>query len=178
MASAAQTLPMSIEEYLSTSFRPDVDYVDGYLEERNVGEADHGTMLFLLASYFYSRRKMWNVRMYLDTRMRTGPSRFRVPDVCISANTDGREQIIRTAPMLCIEVLSPEDTLRKMVARVQEYLQMGVANVWIFDPQRRSVAVCRPDGSYSQQSSGRLALAGTAVSVEIEEGFAALDEET
>ena len=42
MATAA-VLPalVSVEEYLHTSYSPDVDYVDGLLEERNVGEIDH-----------------------------------------------------------------------------------------------------------------------------------------
>ena len=30
-----------VEEYLSTSYDPDCDYVDGELEDRNVGEKGH-----------------------------------------------------------------------------------------------------------------------------------------
>ena len=33
---------ISIREYLNTSYRPDCDYVDGVVEERNLGELDHG----------------------------------------------------------------------------------------------------------------------------------------
>ena len=29
---------VSVAEYLSTSYRPDLDYVDGELQERNFGE--------------------------------------------------------------------------------------------------------------------------------------------
>jgi Uma2 family endonuclease len=46
-----------------------------------------------------------------------------------------REQIIRHAPLLCIEILSPEDRLNAMRKRVQDFLDMGVAEVWIFDPE-------------------------------------------
>ena len=28
---------VSIEEYLNTTYRPDVDYVDGAIEQRNLG---------------------------------------------------------------------------------------------------------------------------------------------
>ncbi len=35
---------MSVREYLSTSFRPDCDYVDGEVVERNVGEYDHARL--------------------------------------------------------------------------------------------------------------------------------------
>ena len=30
-----------VEEYLSTAYRPDCDYIDGEIHERNVGERDH-----------------------------------------------------------------------------------------------------------------------------------------
>ena len=32
---------ISVEEYLHTAYRPDCDYVDGVVEERNLGERDH-----------------------------------------------------------------------------------------------------------------------------------------
>jgi len=36
---------VSVREYLTTSYRPDCDYVDGRIEERNVGEYDQGICL-------------------------------------------------------------------------------------------------------------------------------------
>ena len=41
MAAAAMSLPVSVEEYLHSVYEPDLDYVDGRLEERNMGEFDH-----------------------------------------------------------------------------------------------------------------------------------------
>jgi hypothetical protein len=35
---------ISIREYLSTSYRPDCDYVNGIIEERNLGEYDHARL--------------------------------------------------------------------------------------------------------------------------------------
>ena len=35
---------VSVDRYLSTSYRPDCDYVDGVLLERNAGEFDHGRL--------------------------------------------------------------------------------------------------------------------------------------
>jgi hypothetical protein len=43
MAAATQ-LPISVSEYLHTSYRPDCDYVDGVVEERNLGELDHAAL--------------------------------------------------------------------------------------------------------------------------------------
>jgi hypothetical protein len=42
--------PISVEEYLKTSYRPDVDYVDGHIEERHPGEKTHGETLFRLTA--------------------------------------------------------------------------------------------------------------------------------
>ena len=49
-----------------------------------------------------------------------------------------REQVISHPPLLCIEVLSPRDSLRAMRERVQDYFDMGVPAVWIFDPETRT----------------------------------------
>ena len=35
------TTTVSIEEYLASSYEPDMDFVDGVLEDRNVGEEPH-----------------------------------------------------------------------------------------------------------------------------------------
>jgi len=40
----SSTTLVSVSEYLETSYRPDVDYVDGELLERNVGELDHSRL--------------------------------------------------------------------------------------------------------------------------------------
>ena len=41
MAVAASPLPVSVDEYLHTVYEPDMDFVDGVLEDRNLGELDH-----------------------------------------------------------------------------------------------------------------------------------------
>jgi hypothetical protein len=35
---------LSLEEYLHTSYRPDCDFVDGQIEERNVGERERSVL--------------------------------------------------------------------------------------------------------------------------------------
>ncbi|HWZ34412.1 MAG TPA: hypothetical protein VNX18_23900 [Bryobacteraceae bacterium] len=38
---------ISVAEYLATSYRPDCDYIDGHIEERNLGEWDHAIFRLL-----------------------------------------------------------------------------------------------------------------------------------
>lgn len=177
MATASVSHYVSVEEYLSTSYRPDVDYVDGRIEERNLGEYDHGTLQLVIAAFLKSRSKEWNIRVALDTRVQTSARRFRVPDVSVSDASHPKEQILRRAPLLCVEILSPEDTLRKMLLRSKDYFAMGVPRVWIFDPAGRSVTVCQTGEVSFEQRSGMLTLPGTAVTLDLDEMFSALDED-
>jgi Uma2 family endonuclease len=135
MSAPTKTL-ISVEEYLSTSYRPDCDYVDGQIEERNLGERDHGWLQTLVAGYFLARRKQWGVMPIVELRVQVKPKRYRVPDVCvILGNTD--EQILTKPPFICIEVLSPEDRMNRVLKRLQDFIDMGVPYVWILNPQTR-----------------------------------------
>ena len=47
------------------------------------------------------------------------------------------EQVFRTPPLLCVEVLSKDDTMSSMQERIRDYIEMGVPNVWLIDPRTR-----------------------------------------
>lgn len=49
----------------------------------------------------------------------------------------------RLAPDLAVEVLSPSDSLPRMLAKVAEYLDSGTRLVWVIDPENRRAAACR-----------------------------------
>jgi Uma2 family endonuclease len=128
---------ISEEEYLSECYEPDCDYVDGQLEERNLGERDHAWLQTLVAGYFLARRKQWDVMPLVELRVQVKPKRYRVPDVCVVlGHTD--EQILTKPPFICIEVLSPDDRMSRVKKRLQDFLDMGVPYVWILDPQTKS----------------------------------------
>jgi Uma2 family endonuclease len=42
-----------------------------------------------------------------------------VPDICLISLDEPVEQILTRPPIACIEILSPEDTLRRMQERIQ-----------------------------------------------------------
>ena len=71
-------------------------------------------------------------------------TRFRVPDICVIAEGTGNEQIVTTPPELCIEVLSPEDTVAKTIGKIRDYFNMGVPSCWIIDPVSREGWVASP----------------------------------
>jgi Uma2 family endonuclease len=172
------TLPIeeplvTVEEYLHTSYRPDCDYVDGRVEERNVGEHDHGYLQLLLGHLFMSNRDAWSVRAVTDVRVQVSRTRFRVPDLSVLQADAPKEPII-THPLIAIEILSPEDRLSRFQSRIDDYLAFGITNVWIFDPETRRVWTADAGGLHLVQS-GELTVSGTPIRVVLSELFAELD---
>jgi Uma2 family endonuclease len=125
---------ISVSEYLRSSYSPDRDFVDGRVEERNVGEHDHAAVQAALILWFGQRQNEWNIEVLPEQRMRISATKFRVPDVCLVSLDQSVEQILTKPPLACIEILSPEDTLRRMQERINDYREFGVANIWVLDP--------------------------------------------
>ena len=136
---------ISVEEYLKTSYRPDCDYVDGEILERNLGEREHSGTQAKIVFYLMTRYPHLLDRVLTEQRVQVKASRFRIPDVCVLAADAPWEKIIGTPPFLCIEILSPGDTLPKLMMRVRDYFEMGVAACWVIDPESREAWTATPD---------------------------------
>ena len=168
------TALISVQEYLHTTYRPDCDYVDGEVLERNRGEQSHATLQSFLYGVFRNHCDQWQLRALPEQRVQVKSDRFRIPDVCVVRRSDPREQIIRTPPVLCIEVLSSDDSLRTLHRRVRDYIIMGVENIWVVDPWNRVAYYASAQG-YLQPTGGFLHIPDTEVAVSLEEMFRELD---
>jgi len=174
MAATAPAHVIPVSEYLGALYHPDMDYVDGVLEERNLGEVDHADLQSELVTFFRIRTDLWQVRAFTEARVQVAPNRFRIPDVCVMPSTWKRTRIVREAPLLCLEVKSPEFTLKRECSRAKDYLQMGVPEVWIFDPESRTAYVMRGE-TITEHREGTLRLAGTAIEIVLADLFRVLD---
>jgi Uma2 family endonuclease len=137
----------SVEEYLHTSYRPDCDYVDGEIVERNVGEKGHGKCQGHIYAWFLGRSAKLKIYLFIEQRLQVGPTRFQVPDVCVVLGREPAEQIFHAPPFIVIEILSPTDRIRTMQKRVDDYLKFGVPYVWVIDPQERRAFLHTREGS-------------------------------
>jgi len=169
-----ETMPagtlIPVSEYLSTSYDPDCDYVDGELLERNVGEYDHGRLQGVLFAYFFAREKQWGVNVVVEQRVQVSKTRFRVPDVCVLAGGKPDEQIFTRPPMFCIEILSPEDTMSRMQERISDYLAFGVSHVWVPDPRTKR-AYDYTAGGMHESKDGVLRIDNSQIAVPLAEIF-------
>jgi Uma2 family endonuclease len=57
------------------------------------------------------------------------------------------EVYAKVPPDLCVEILSPSNTERKVDRKIREYFSGGVKMVWIVDPEARRVEVYREPGN-------------------------------
>ncbi len=125
---------ISVSEYLTTSYRPDCDYLEGEVLERNVGEFEHGRLQALICTYLLTREKEWGIVVITELRVQVKSTRFRIPDITVVHGPRPTTPVLREPPFLCIEILSPSDTMRQMRSRIDDYLNFGVPHVWVIDP--------------------------------------------
>ena len=152
-----------LEEYLAVTYRPDCEFVDGEVRERNVGKWDHARVQWLLAAWFYSHEREWGITGSTEQRVQVAPNRIRVPDLVVL--TAGPQPDVLTAPpLLVIEILSPDDSYSDTQERAQDYRAMGVETVWIVDPKTRTGRICR---GAEWIASERLLVEGTPLFVDL-----------
>jgi Uma2 family endonuclease len=131
----ATTTDVPVEVYLRSSYEPDAEYVDGTIEERPMGEFDHASWQQAIQLWFFQHQKEWGIRVLPELRVRVAPTRYRVPDVTVLDAAQPIEQIITHPPLAVFEVLSPEDRLQRLKRKLEDYRAMGIAEIWVIDPQ-------------------------------------------
>jgi Uma2 family endonuclease len=171
-ATAAELV--SVREYLTTSYRPDCEYIDGRIEERNLGEYDHGLLQIILGQLFRNQREAWKIQVVTDVRTQVTSSRFRVPDLSVLRANAPRERIITHPALIAIEILSPEDRLSRFQDRIDDYLAFGVENIWIIDPERKAAYTATASGLHPVRSN-ELTVPETPIRVVLSDLFAELD---
>lgn len=167
--------PVTVEEYLSTVYEHDCEYVAGVIEERDLGEFEHAYVQGMLVGLFLKNRLEWGVYPLPEQRVQTQRDHFRVPDVTILREKTPRERILTRPPLLVIEIQSPENPLRRTAAKAVEYLDFGIEHVWVIDPYSRVGYRGTAEG-LEPAHSGELVIPGTPIRVVLEDLFAELDK--
>jgi Uma2 family endonuclease len=127
---------ISVEEYLNTSYDPDVEYVDGELVERNVGDWLHSLVQSNIIYAF--RRKYPSVFTIGELRTRTRGTRYRLPDVCLLL-APPKTRFLLAAPLVAIEIVSRDDRWDYTMDRLNELLEISTPNIWMIDPRHKTI---------------------------------------
>jgi Uma2 family endonuclease len=162
---------ISVEQYVRTSYRPDCDYVDGEVIERNLGEWDHGWLQGLITAYLLHRYRRDGIFVVPELRVQVKPTRFRIPDICVTLGLPG-EQTLTKPPFLCVEILSPKDRMPRVKERVADFLEMGVPSVWVLDPKSKRAYAATATGDLPEITTGTLRTESPILELPLNEVFA------
>src|ERR1035441_1029692 len=99
MATSAPVL-VPLEEYLSTTYRPDRDWIEGETRERNMGEMPHASVQAFFAQLFRNNAVKWSIRVLPEQRVQTSAKHYRIADICVVRRETPMEPIVRTPPLL------------------------------------------------------------------------------
>ncbi len=124
------------------------ELVDGVLVEKPMGYEESILAVFLgrMLGNFVTPRNLGHVSGEAGM-MRLFPGLVRIPDVAFASwdrfpqRSLSGEPIPNLAPDLAVEVLSRSNTLAEMRIKTDEYFAAGVRQVWLVDPNSRTVTV-------------------------------------
>jgi Uma2 family endonuclease len=127
-----------LAEYLATSYDPEVEYVDGVLVERNVGDWLHSLIqsnLIVALSHKYP-----HLFAVPQLRSRTRETRYRLPDVSVLLRPPATRFLLEAAH-IAIEILSEDDRMSQVLEKLAEYEAADVAHIWFVGPRLVTLSI-------------------------------------
>ena len=132
MAAAPSFLSLEQFESLYRGEKPHFEYWFGEAIQKSRPTSVHGVFQWILAMLL--ARRGWKAST--EVRIKLSAHAHPVPDVV--ADRHRIQSPYPTEPFdLCIEILSPNDDLRRTFQKAAHYLDWGIGCVWIVDPERR-----------------------------------------
>ncbi len=174
MAAAPDYLSLDQFERLYGREKPHYEYWFGEAIQKSMPTSLHGLVQLILGMLLFERG--WVAAS--EVRLKISEVAQPVPDLVASAT--GLQFPYPDAPLdLCIEILSPGDTLRDVFSKAAYYLDWKIGSVWIIDPDRRRAHMMslKEPGPIELSSSDALK-AGSgdrAISIPVNELFDEID---
>lgn len=149
----SSTTKLTIQEFfeLTEGDRP-YEFVDGQAIPKMSPKFFYSrlqkTLLFILDSWAENRGRVepeWAIKL-----LRNGTDWIPVPDLSYTSyNRLSADWILDeacpVAPELVIEIISPGQAFGNLAEKATDYLQAGVARVWLIDTRSKSITVFYPD---------------------------------
>jgi Uma2 family endonuclease len=155
MASAAPARLMTAREFMEAELGDGTfELVKGEVVRVAPPSPEHGRVCinvgFVLES-FGRRSGLGYTLADSAVLTRRDPDTVRGPDVCFYSHSRWPRLELGTGippvpPDLAVEVFSPGNRDWEIQAKVSEYLDVGVALIWVVYPRSRSLAMYRPAG--------------------------------
>lgn len=150
--------PMSLDDWAALPEDEPGELVDGFLEEEEMPDAVHESIVMWLAHMLRS----WIIQrggfvLGSELKLAVRPKRGRKADLTVflpGGAVPRRRGVIRTPPDIAVEVISrsPRDVRRDRVEKADEYAAFGVRFYWLIDPEARTLEIfeLEPIGRYAR----------------------------
>jgi Uma2 family endonuclease len=136
MATLPSTRLVPVEEYLNSSYHPDLEYVDGVLVELSMHTIAHSLLQDIVSDHLAGFMKPLGFQKLPAVRTQiVSGRRYRIPDLELYPVPLPKGTVIDNAPWVVIEILSPEDRLNNLVIRLKEFHQIGTQHIVVLDPE-------------------------------------------
>ena len=157
-----------VELYLRCSdYEPDAEFVDGYVEERPMGEFGHSSWQQAILLWFAQHAGEWKIRVRPELRVQVAATRYRVPDVVVWDKSLSIKRILIHTPIAVFEVLSPEDRMERMKEKLEDYRRMGIQTIMTIDPETEPATLSRyVEGRLEPMTDDVQEMAGSACSID------------
>jgi Uma2 family endonuclease len=156
--STVTTQRMTAEEFHEWSNRPENEGRHYELERGEVIEMSRpgelhglvcGNVTRILGNYTVQRRKGYVLSNDVGIVWERNPDTVRGPDVVLYNHSRRYRELnpkfCEEVPPLAVEVRSPNDRMSKITRRISQFLTWGVSQVWLIDPEDRSLTIYRRD---------------------------------
>jgi Uma2 family endonuclease len=154
---------IDVDAYLRTSYRPDREYRDGVIMERNVGDRSHSLLQILLGAYLVRHRDAWQIAPYTELRIRVREGWYPIPDLCVYTLPGPQERVPTVLPLLWIEILSEDDRMAEVWQKAKDLVSFGVPYVWIIEPNTLESQLMTASEGMNQVAGKTLSIPGTPI---------------
>jgi Uma2 family endonuclease len=160
-AGAIVSVEAYVHDYVYGGTKPACEYFDGVLRPKSLGTRNHGHIQYRSCELI----RALGYEALPEITVRLSEKKFLIPDVAVDRKI---ESPYHTHPIpLVIEVLSPPDRVRDLLAKCELYHAWGVECCWVIDPDEE-IGWVYPRGSapVRVERSGQLSAGDIVVSMD------------
>lgn len=124
--------------------------IDGVLYEEEMPKRPHARLQVQIGHFLYEYGERFGLgEVTSECGFHPPETRYTalLPDVAFQRFDQlpdpPPERYVPKMPDLAVEIQSPSDSLRKLGHKAQAYLENGTTIVWLVQPERQGVEVCR-----------------------------------
>lgn len=137
----------TVEDYYKMPDDQRVELIDGWIYDMAAPTSVHQIIIAFLTAKLFShiannQGKCMVLQSPIDVQLNCDNKTMVQPDIIVVCNRDKIiDRCIYGAPDMIIEVLSPSSKRRDTIIKLHKYMEAGVKEYWMIDPDKRKIIV-------------------------------------